>query len=134
MSPTYKNFTQKHIEFLGRSLFPGEELMSGVIEENLPYGIEKISDKPYYNNIIYSGCITKYEEIKIPSNSIRFNVHIYVEKGNPTIYFTSAENEPPLFLYEGAKWNIRYTDKLISKILVEPGKEGGKVWIIIERG
>lgn len=87
------------------------------------------------NPVISADCYTGKETvIDIPPGEKRVGVHFCVESGPVEVYYNSYDNRPPLRLYEGARWNQRFFDDSLSKILIKPYQKGSfKVWVIIER-
>lgn len=130
--PTYKNNTKEPV-LIGKD----DVIPPGGIVEKLSYlakpieGIEKIGDKPMHNQTVFSGKFTANEVVEVPQGLTRYTIHLYAEKGEPVIYWNSKENKPHLSLYEGAKWNTRCYERLIDRVIIEPG-ECGRVWMNIE--
>jgi len=62
----------------------------------------------------------------------KYAIHFCVEKGLVEIKYNAKDNDPPLLLYTGAKWNVRHFERNVEKIIVE-FMEGGIVYIIIEK-
>ena len=85
-----------------------------------------------FNPNIISKCLTKDDIIEIPSSLEKYSIHFYVERGEVKIYYNSLDNTPPLFLYNGAKWNNRFLKNVVSKLIIQ-GLDEFKLWIIVER-
>jgi hypothetical protein len=84
-----------------------------------------------YNPTIISKCITKDEIIEIPKGIEKYSVHFFIEAGEVKIYYGSLENKPPLFLYNGAKWNKRFFNSGVNKLIIQ-GLAEFKLWCILE--
>ena len=94
--------------------------------------LPKISDSPMYNPMILSECYGMTSEIKIPEKESRFAIHFYAESGSPTVFYNSKDNQPPLKMYQGMKWNVRVFERIIDKLFIELGDDD-RLWIEIER-
>lgn len=55
-----------------------------------------------------------------------------VESGYPLIWFSSKLNTPSLKLYPTARWNMRFYEKLLKKLIIEWSGNPGILWVIIE--
>ena len=139
MSPTYKNITNQKQELEKRVIMPGEEIYSLSYYNENEIQLLKIGDDPYWNNTILTIKIEKTGEIKIPQkdnlgkNIDKYAIHFYVEKGQVKIFYNNLNNNPPLFLYETSKWNIRCFTRNIDKIVVKGITEKFVLWIIVEK-
>lgn len=86
---------------------------------------------PILYSEIFEG--TKPQALSVKSLSPKILVHIFVEKGPVQIRFNDDE-QCPLKLYSGCKWNLRFFDAKLESIKIDPiNKKEYKVWIIVER-
>jgi hypothetical protein len=143
--PQYKN-NSKVRKVIGNECLEPNSIFESLIYhdiEGVP-GIELIRDIPFYSPILVSKKIIGPEAVlEIPKYDYsgkyvhRYAIHFYVEKGEPIICFNGLENQAPLKLYSGAKWNIKCVQRLINKIYVYTDstkeKKDLKLWIIIEK-
>lgn len=95
-------------------------------------GSQRISDSPMYNPMILSECFGMSTEVKIPEREARFAIHFYVESGSPTVFYNSKDNNPPLKMYQGMRWNVRVFERIIDKLIIELGDDD-RLWVQIER-
>ena len=139
--PTYKNVALKRVELNGKILEPGDEVATSVYYNENEVGLLMTSEKPFYNPVIVScqvdedGAVIKIPEKDVLGNPVaKYGIHFYVEMGEVEIFYNSLENVPPLKLYEGARWNNRFTERRVNQIIV---KKGGNdrfiLWIEIEK-
>jgi len=128
--PRYRNDTTTRITGAGQTIDPGMEVSTEVwLSPSL--GLTQLSDEPMYNPIILSASYNSAGTVAIPAGERRFAVHFYVETGEVTIHFNSASNTPPLILYAGARWNLRYFERIVNDIRLSG--TGFKVYIEIEK-
>ena len=134
--PTYINKSRRVIEVNGRPVRTGETV-SSLVWHNHILGLELVDDKPLANSILVSQKCEGECEVAIPTKDAfgklvsRYLIHLYVERGCPTVYFSSDKNEPALNLYTGAKWNVRCYERLVEKVIVR-GKGQFIVWVLCE--
>lgn len=136
--PTYKNVSSLRKELEGKVVEPGAEIRTLTYYKDNDIGLLKISDEPCFNPVIISEAVDRDSEIELPeydncgTRISKFSLHFYLEKGNVTIFYNSYENLPSLKLYEGCRWNNRYFERRINKILVR-GTGKFLLWIIGEK-
>lgn len=136
--PTYKNVTTLRKELDGKVIEPNCEISTLAYYNENEVGLLKVSDKPFFNPILLSEVIDRDREVIVPemdscgSRVFKYSLHFYLEKGEVDIFYNSSENMPPLKLYEGARWNNRYFERRIDRVLV---KGNGKflLWLIVEK-
>jgi hypothetical protein len=85
-----------------------------------------------YNPTIISKCITRDETIEIPVGIEKYSIHLFVELGEIKVFYGDISNKPPLFLYNGAKWNQRFFKSGVNKIIIQ-GLAEFRLWVIIEK-
>jgi len=123
--PTYKNITSLRQSLNGKVIEP-----SGVVHTTSYYNenevkLLKIDDAPYYNPVLFSEVVTERMTIQIPEKDnlgeriTKYAIHFFAEKGRVIIRYNSEKNDPPLYLYETAKWNVRCHDRTIDKIIID---------------
>ena len=94
-----------------------------------------ISGAPY-NPVLYSECVEANGQtnIEVPLGDKKITVHFFVEKGPVEIMFNDLSNTPPLRLYQDARWNQRFFDGALSRLILRPfTRKDYKVWVIIEK-
>lgn len=102
------------------------------------YGMQATQVYPAknYNPVLFSECIEESQEfsIMVPSGDKKITVHFFVERGPVEVCFNSLLNTPTLKLYQDARWNQRFFDSALEKVVLRPFmKKDYKVWVIIER-
>jgi len=136
--PTYKNVTSLRQTLSGKTVEPGQIIYTTSYHNENEVKLLKIDDAPYHNPIILSDVVMYKGEIKIPeiddlgNRVVKFSIHFFVEKGRVTIRYNSIKNDPPLYLYEAAKWNVRCYDRTINSIIVD-ANESFILNLIIEK-
>jgi len=129
--PTYKNISSKPITLGCHDIKPGEEHRTTDLIDPLPAGIRKIDELPLHNTIVFADIVKGSKNLNIPQGITRFSIHYFAETGTPVIYDHDKSNTPPLRLYAGARWNKRYYERVMDKIIIE--NDGGILWVIIEK-
>ena len=136
--PTYKNITSSRQNLNGKVVEPGQVVHTTSYHNENEVKLLKIDDAPYHNPILLSDVIMHKGEIKIPeidnlgNRVVKYAIHFFVEKGRITIRYNNVKNDPPLYLYEQAKWNVRCYDRTINSIIVD-ANESFILNIIIEK-
>ena len=139
---TYKNVTNLKPILDGKVVNPGQLIHTLSYRDEDEVGLRLVDDKPYYNPILLSECITKPGTIVVPAKDSlgkfvsKYSIHLCVEKGSVRILYNSVENTPALLLYTGAKWNTRHFERNVEKIIVQNADESGNypiVYVIIEK-
>ena len=136
--PTYKNVSSLQKNLDGKVVEPGAKVSSFVYYNENEVGLLKESDAPYFNPVILSEAVDRDKEIVVPevdkngTRLLKYSLHFYLEKGNIDIFYNSTENMPSLKLYEGCRWNNRYFERKIDRILVR-GTGKFLLWVIIEK-
>ena len=136
--PTYKNVSSLQKTLDGKVVEPGAKVSSFVYYNENEVGLLKESDAPYFNPVILSEAVDRDKEIVVPevdkngTRLLKYSLHFYLEKGNIDIFYNSTENMPSLKLYEGCRWNNRYFERKIDRILVR-GTGKFLLWVIIEK-
>jgi len=136
--PTYKNVTSQRQNVNGKTVEPGQTILTTSYLNENEVKLLKIEDGPFHNPVLYSEIITEKGKIKIPEidnmgvRILKYAIHFYLEKGRVTIRYNSIKNNPPLFLYETAKWNVRCYDRTINSIIID-ASESFILNIIIEK-
>jgi hypothetical protein len=138
MCPTYKNVTSLKQTLNGKVIEPGQTVCSTSYFDENDVKLLKVDDAPYFNPIIFSDVITEKGVFKIPERDnlgervVKYAIHFFLEKGRVVIRYNSAKNDPPLNLYESAKWNVRCFDRTIDKIIIDSA-ENFVLNVIIEK-
>lgn len=123
--PTYRNVTSLRQTLNGKVVEPGKSIYTTSYYNENEVKLLKIDDAPYHNPVLFSEVITEKGDIQVPEKDnlgvriIKYAIHFYVEKGRVTIRYNSTKNDPPLYLYEQAKWNVRCYDRTIDKIIID---------------
>lgn len=89
-----------------------------------------------YNPVLFAECVeaSGQTNIEVPSGDKKITVHFYVEKGPVEVMFNDLSNVPPLRLYQDARWNQRFFDGALSRLILRPfTRKDYKVWVIIEK-
>ena len=94
-----------------------------------------------YNPVILSETIKADTVIEIPSNGNKsekvnqYLIHMYVEKGEVSVKYNSLDNNPPLLLYSGGRWNVRFYEGQIKSVIIKFINDKGpkKMWVIVEK-
>jgi len=125
MSPTYKNVTSLKQHLNGKVVEPGQVVCSKSYYDENEIKLLKVDDAPYFNPIIFSDVITEKGVVQIPEKDnlgervVKYAIHFFLEKGRIVVRYNSAKNDPPLHLYETAKWNVRCFERNIDKIIID---------------
>lgn len=136
--PTYKNVSSLKKTLDGKVVEPGTEICTFVYYNENEVGLLKISDAPFFNPVVLSESVDRDKEIVIPehdrngSRISKYSLHFYLEKGLVDIFYNSIENMPSLKLYEGSRWNNRYFERKVDRLLVK-GTGPFLLWIIVEK-
>lgn len=138
--PKYKN-SSKYNRIVGNTLLVPGETKNLLVYYNIKSldGVEIVGDCPYFSPIVFSDKIEKERVVEIPKFDAfnhfieRFNIHFYVEEGEVIINYNVKDNNTPLKLYSGAKWNIRCVERLIDKFYIKSTTSKFKLWVIIQR-
>lgn len=130
--PKYKNTTNENKVLETNIIAPKEEMVTPVWYPDLPAGLEKVSDEPMYNPIVYSDVVTGDTTIDIPNNVKNVLVDIYVESGRVEVRFNSDGNNPPVKLGDGMVWSRRFVSRLINDIRIK-FINPGSVWVNVEK-
>jgi len=136
--PTYKNVSSLKRNIGDKVIEPGDEIKSFVYFNENEVGLMKTNDAPFFNPIVLSEVIDREKEVVIPEKDkngerlLKYAVHFYLEKGKVDLFYNSSENLPALKLYEGCRWNNRYFERKVEKLLVK-GDGPFLLWIIVER-
>ena len=121
--PTYKNITRQRQALNGKVIEPSGIIYTPAYYNENEIKLLKINDAPYYNPVLYSEVITEKTTIQIPEKDnlgawvVKYAIHFFVEKGRIIIRYNNEKNDPPLYLYETAKWNVRCHNRTIDKII-----------------
>lgn len=94
------------------------------------------ADMGPYNPVLFSDCIETNGQtiIEVPAGDKKITVHFFVEKGPVDVMFNDLANVPSLKLYQDARWNLRFFDGSLSRLILRPFmKKDYKVWVIIEK-
>jgi len=138
MSPTYKNVTSQKQVLNGKVIDPGQTICTTAYYNENEVKLLKIDDAPYFNSTIFSDIITEKGTIKIPERDnlgekvVKYAIHFFLERGRVMIRYNNIKNDPPLNLYESAKWNIRCFERTIDTIIID-SNENFVLNMIIER-
>jgi len=138
MSPTYKNVTNQRQILNGKVIDPGQTICTTAYYNENDVKLLKIDDAPHFNPIIFSDVITEKGTVKIPEKDnlgervVKYAIHFFLERGRVTIHYNSIKNDPPLNLYESAKWNVRCFERVIDTIVIN-SEENFMLNIIIEK-
>lgn len=138
MSPTYRNNTNLRPLLDGKVVEPKAMAYSLSYHNEDEVGLRLVDEKPYYNPILLSQCTNKSGEIKIPEKDnlgkrvIKYSIHLCVEKGLVEVRYNAKDNNPPLTLYQGAKWNTRHFSREVEKLFIE-SKEEFVLYVIVEK-
>jgi len=136
--PTYKNVSSLRKTLDGKTVEPGAQISTLVYYNENEIGLLKTSDGPYFNPVLLSESVDRDKEIVIPEQDncgtrvLKYSLHFYLEKGNVDIFYNATENLPPLRLYEGCRWNNRYFERKIDRILIR-GNGKFLLWVIVEK-
>lgn len=132
--PTYLNSTTETVVVGPYRIGPGEELKTTVFfpASDLPAGVTKTSDDPYYNPIISSGKYVDSDVITLPDDMPKFGITIYVDSGEWEIRYTSASNDPPMKIGSGQSWSRVYPERIIKDIQITKIVDG-TIWVHVER-
>ena len=136
--PTYKNVTSKKQFLEGKVIEPGQEVCSFVYYDENAVNLLKVDDRPFFNNIVYSGRIEKNTTIVIPKKDCfnryinKFNIHFYAGNGEISIYYNETANMPALLLYPGCKWNARFIERNVDRLIIKSSSDF-LLYVIIEK-
>ena len=129
--PRYRNTTNEN-KVLGSNIVPPKgEISTFVWYPTLPTGLQKVSDAPMFNSVVFSDVVTSDTTVTLPNSLRNFLVDIYVESGRIEVRFNSDSNNPPLKLGDGMVWSRRFVNRLINDIRIK-FVNPGSVWINVE--
>lgn len=132
--PTYLNTSESAITVLNETLQPGKRTQSFTWLSSLPNGIIILEKYPMYNPLIICEKIEKDTEITIPPNEKRFGIHLYCKAGEVKVFYDDIKNSPCLILTAGEKWNTRYYERILNKLIIKFESSDNPVLIVrIER-
>jgi len=125
--PTYKNTSGSVVTADGVRIEPNETVETYSYLLNLPSGVSKISDTPYWNDLIISDVQTgnngETDTIEIPEivngedvKAIRGQ--IYCAAGSCTIAYNNVSNTPLAKLIAGYTFPIHTISRVIDSIII----------------
>lgn len=127
--PTYRNNTSLRPLLDGRVVEPKSVAYSTIYYDEDVVGLRVIDEKPYYNPILISTCITKSGEILIPKKDnlnrpvSKYSIHLYLEKGMAKVNYNALDNEPGLILYNSIRWNTRHFQREVERLIVNSDED-----------
>ena len=143
--PTYKNTNANDIAISGYRI-PGRNgtvaIQHYLLTADLPAGVTKISDAPYWNqtviSTVYTGNNGDSETVDIPQtiNSAPVTAikgQIYCRTGSVSITFNSASNTPAIILKSGFMFSLSTMERNINDIRISYTSDNTELQIDFKR-
>jgi len=130
--PRYRNTTNENKTLESNIIPPKGEISTLVWYPDLSSGLEKVSDEPMFNPIVYSDEITADTVVSIPNGLRDFLIDLYVASGTVEVRFNSDDNNPPLKLGDGMSWSRKFVNRIVNDIRIK-FVSAGSIWVNIEK-